>query len=163
MLAATLQIAAMPKGSTGPVWRRRLAYIALQNRTHRRDMPRLCNARLQHAEICRMRPSTIILEVYARRGGVHGREFVGTAEVPASIGDVLEITSADGSIDRVAIGTMTVMPVEGDLTSGPVILLERGQRPELLPSWRPLANHHSDVDVAERVKPLPIFGLPRFA
>jgi hypothetical protein len=47
-----------------------------------------------------MQSPTITHSVYARREGVHGREFVGTADVPAKIGDVLEISSADGRTAR---------------------------------------------------------------
>ncbi len=108
-----------------------------------------------------MQPSTMTLDVYARRGGVHGREFIGTADVPAEIGEILEIASADGGMDRIAIGTMTVVPFDGEPKSGPVILLERGQRPERLPGWKPSANHSSDDAGLQR--PMPIFVRPRAA
>ncbi len=108
-----------------------------------------------------MQPSTITLDVYARRGGVHGRELIGTADVPAGIGEVLEIASADGGMERIAIGTMTVVPFDGDPRSGPVILLERGQRPERLPGWKPLAKQSSDDAGLQR--PMQVFVRPRAA
>lgn len=109
-----------------------------------------------------MSASTIILAVYARRGGVHGRELVGTAEAPSGLGDVLEILTSDGRLDRFAIGTMTVVQGNGALSSERVVLLDRGQRPERLPGWKPWENP-SRSDGVWLTGGVPIFSLSRLA
>lgn len=109
-----------------------------------------------------MSASTIILAVYARRGGVHGREFVGTAEASPEVGEVLEMISADGRTDRFAIGTMTVVQGDGGLSRERVILLDRGQRPECLPGWKPWENP-SRSDGVWLMGSAPIFSPPRIA
>jgi hypothetical protein len=60
------------------------------------------------------------------------------------------------------MGTMTVMPIGGEIKIERIIVLERHQRPECMPGWKPLTKHPSEPAV-EWAMPLPIFLLPRAA
>lgn len=72
------------------------------------------------------------------------RRLVGRADIPAGVGPVVEVAPphAPGArVERFALGTVTHLPAGGGVPAVErAVILSPGQRPELLPGWRPLAS-----------------------
>jgi hypothetical protein len=81
------------------------------------------------------------MKVYENEDG--SKRLVGRAEVPDDVGPVLEIPlfgAASVIVERYTIATVTHSLPGGQISVERAVLLSRGQPPDLLPRWQPLAS-----------------------
>ncbi|MGG5819628.1 hypothetical protein [Falsiroseomonas sp. HW251] len=82
------------------------------------------------------------MRVFLDDGGE--QRLLGRADIPEDVGAVYELRLfGPASIirEQFTVGTVTHLgPSRHDLRAERVILLEPGQRPELLPGWQPLSS-----------------------